>query len=95
MNFIGSKVQVEVVEGWGPKYAKFSTQKASQRLRKNEIRGLENSRGEWVQDKNDIVTEMENYFNIFPTTLPDDVVINLVLEGGGKEAGHFQDERET
>ena len=66
----------------GDRNTKFFHSKASQWIHKNEIRGLENSQAEWVQDKNGIVIEIENYFcNIFSRILPDDVVINLVLKG--------------
>lgn len=46
------------------------------------MKELENVRDEWVQEKSDVVTEMESYVcDIFSTTLPDENVIESVLEG--------------
>lgn len=67
----------------GDRNTKFFHSKASQRRRKNEVKELENVRDEWVQEKSDVVTEMENYVcDIFSSTLPDENVIESVLEGG-------------
>lgn len=66
----------------GDRNTKFLQSKASRRRRKNEVKELENVRDEWVQEKSDVVTEMESYVcDIFSTTLPDENVIESVLEG--------------
>ena len=66
----------------GDRNTKYFCHKASQRKRKNEIRGLLDGEGNWCEDKKDIVNIIASYFKeLFSTSFPTRVmeVAELIL----------------
>ena len=65
----------------GDKNTKFFHQRATQRKRKNQIRGLFNKIGEWCSDEEQIADTAVEYFqDLFTSSQPEDEEIGLVLE---------------
>ena len=71
----------------GDKNTKFFHSKASQRRRKNHIRGIKNSQGQWVEDLEEVVAVASDYFeNLFQAGANDrmeeclDAVPEMVTE---------------
>ena len=71
----------------GDKNTKFFHSKASQRRRKNHIRGIKNSQGQWVEELEEVVAVASDYFdNLFQAGVSDrleeclDAVPQMVTE---------------
>ena len=65
----------------GDKNTKFFHQKATQRKRKNHIRGVFNKTGEWCTGDEQIADTAVEYFqDLFTSSQPEDEEIGLVLE---------------
>ncbi|XP_048494767.1 uncharacterized protein LOC125494918 [Beta vulgaris subsp. vulgaris] len=65
----------------GDRNTKYFHHKASQRRKRNQIKGLLNAQGEWREDIDDIESIFTNYFaSIFSSNCPTDVQFHEVLK---------------
>ena len=65
----------------GDKNTKFFHQRATQRKRKNQIRGVFNKTGDWCSDEEQIADTVVEYFqDLFTSSQPKDEEISPVLE---------------
>ncbi|KAL0006737.1 hypothetical protein SO802_008239 [Lithocarpus litseifolius] len=75
---------------WGDRNTKFFHATASQRQRRNRIKGLQNLNGEWIDDHEGMETIILEYFaNIFKSDNPSNVEASLGVISSRAETKNF------